>query len=129
MNGGLVVKNIYELKHFAAGDGCILAEAAHPLRDALPFGAYSLAHAYIEPCGRTVPHFLKTSAETYVVLSGTGILHAGGETAALRAGVCAAVPCGAEQYIVNDGDERLEFLCIVSPPWDAADEVLITRMA
>lgn len=122
MDGGIVVKHICEEEHFAASDGCMLAEVLHPARAALPFGGYSLAHAYIEPRCRTVPHTLKNSAETYVVLSGTGTLHADGETVPLRAGVCAAVPRGAEQYVVNDGEERLEFLCIVTPPWSGEDE-------
>lgn len=129
MNGGIVVKNINIVEHFAARDGCMLAEVMHPARETLPFGGYSVAHAYIEPRGRTVAHVLRNSSETYVVLSGTGTLHADGETIRLRAGVCAAVPRGAEQYVVNDGGGRLEFLCIVSPPWSADDEEITERRA
>ena len=103
MNGGIVVKHIYDDEHFAASDGCMLAETMHPAREALPFGGYSIAHGYVEPHGRTAAHVLKNSAETYVVLSGVGTLHAGGE----------AVP--------------LEFLCIVAPPWNADDEEIIER--
>ncbi len=129
MNGGVVVKHICGEEHFAARDGCMLAEVMHPAREALPFGGYSVAHAYIEPRGRTVPHVLKNSAEIYVVLSGAGTLHANGEAIPLRAGVCAAVPRGAEQHVVNEDGERLEFLCIVSPPWSVEDEEITERQA
>ena len=122
MGGGVVVKDFGECGYFEARDGCMLAEAMHPARETLPFRGYSIARAYIEPRGRTFPHVLKNSAETYVILSGVGTLCAGGEAVALRAGVCAAVPCGVEQYVVNGGDERLEFLCIVSPQWSEEDE-------
>ena len=127
MNGGIVVKHIYDDEHFAASDGCMLAETMHPAREALPFGGYSIAHGCVGPHGRTAAHVLKNSAETYVVLSGVGTLHAGGGAVPLRAGVCAAVPRGAEQYVVNEGGERLEFLCIVAPPWNADDEEIIER--
>ena len=64
MNGGIVVKYIYDDEHFAASDGCMLAETMHPAREALPFGGYSIAHGYVEPHGRTAAHVLKNSAET-----------------------------------------------------------------
>lgn len=129
MDYEVVVKHICEGEHFAASDGCMLVEVMHPAREALPFGEYSVAHAYIEPRGRTALHVLKNSAEVYIVLSGAGTLYANGEAIPLRAGVCAAVPRGAEQYAINEGGERLEFLCIVSPPWNAEDEEITERRA
>ena len=62
MNGGIVVKHIYDDEHFAASDGCMLAETMHPAREALPFGGYSIAHGYVEPHGRIAAHVLKNSA-------------------------------------------------------------------
>lgn len=129
MNGGVVVKYIYGGEHFAARDGCMLSEVMHPARETLPFCGYSIAHAYVEPHGHTVPHILKNAAETYFVISGMGTLHANGEMVPLRAGICAAVPRGAEQYVVNESGEPLEFLCIVSPPWSAEYEEITERRA
>ncbi|MDO4560527.1 MAG: cupin domain-containing protein [bacterium] len=118
----VIVRNMLKEKHFTAGDRCELAEVLHPRNLALPYSSYSLAHAHIEAGGRTLPHRLVKSSETYVILSGKAVLHIDGESIVLEAGSCVAVPPGAEQFVVNGEEERLEFLCIVTPPWSAGDE-------
>lgn len=118
----VIVKNIEMEKYFTAGDQCRLAEVFHPEKEPLPFDSYSLSHAYIDAFGRTLPHRLKNSSETYVVLSGEGMLFVDGESFALSADTCAVVPPGSVQYVENKGGAPLEFLCIVTPPWNADDE-------
>lgn len=54
--------------------------------------------------------------------TGTNVWGKDGESIVLEAGSCVAVPAGAEQFVVNGEEERLEFLCIVTPPWSAGDE-------
>lgn len=126
MKDEIIVKNLAECGYFAARDGSLLAEALHPAREKLPFASYSLASARVEPGCRTLPHTLKNSSETYVILEGTGTLRACGKYVALRPGVCVCVPRGEAQYVVNDGDKRLDFLCVVSPPWNEGDEEILS---
>lgn len=120
----IIHKMMPEEKHFTAGDGCLVSEILHPEREELPYSCYSLAHAFLEPGARTQKHYLKGSAETYICLAGTALLYINGEEIKLEKGVCALVPADAEQYVVNKGKERLEFLCIVTPPWSAGNEIV-----
>lgn len=76
-----------------------------------------------------MPHRLIKASETYVVLSGEAVIHIDGESVSLEAGSCAVVPPGAEQFIVNRGQKKLEFLCIVTPPWSAGDEEVFQAKA
>ncbi|MDD4159853.1 MAG: cupin domain-containing protein [Synergistaceae bacterium] len=125
MEQDIIVKDAGKLEHFTAGDLCSLAEVLHPRNEKLPFSDYSLSHAEILPRGHTVPHRLKTSSEVYWIIEGTGTLFINGNPVALKKGKAVLVAPSAEQYAVNDGDGTLEFLCIVSPPWNKSDEEII----
>ncbi|MCD4829973.1 MAG: cupin domain-containing protein [Candidatus Cloacimonetes bacterium] len=70
------------------------------------------------------PHSLATSGEVYILLSGQGAIYVDDETESVQAGDVVHIPAGARQWIENSGEEQLVFLCIVSPPWDNADEVM-----
>ena len=125
MEEDLVVKDGAELEHFIAGDLCSLAEVIHPKNEDLPFCGFSLSHAEILPHGSTLPHKLIKSSEVYWIIDGSGTLFINGTTVELKKGRTVLVPPSAEQYVVNDGDKSLEFLCIVSPPWDESDEEVL----
>ncbi len=125
MEEDIVVKNKAELEHFTAGDLCSLAEVLHPKNEKLPFCGFSLSHAEILPHGRTIPHRMVKSSEVYWVIEGSGTLFINGTPVALKKGIAVMVPPSTEQYAVNDSDKILEFLCIVSPPWDKSDEEII----
>lgn len=125
MEQRIVVKDAAELEHFTAGDLCLLAEVLHPKNENLPFCGFSLSHAEILPHGRTISHRLKKSSEAYWIIEGKGTLFINGKPADLKKGKAVLVPPSAEQYVVNDSDNKLEFLCIVSPPWDKSDEELV----
>jgi len=111
-------------EHHTAGDLCLLAEILHPDREKLPFKEYSLAHAEILPYGRTVAHKLLKSTEVYWIISGSGVIYIDGSPIELKKGRAVVIPPSSVQYILNDNDEKLEFICIVSPPWNKPDEVI-----
>lgn len=125
MSQDIVVKDTEELVHFTAGDLCSLAEVLHPKNEDLPFSGFSLSHAKILPYGRTIPHRMKKSSEVYWIIDGGGTLFINGTPVELKKGRAVLVPPSGEQYVVNDGDKNLEFLCIVSPPWDESDEEIL----
>lgn len=111
---------------FLAGDHTHLAEVIHPQRHEVPL-SYSLAKAWLDPGETSLPHRLSTSSELYYFLAGKGVL----TVDALRFKVCEGhavlVPAGARQFLENTGTERLIFLCIVSPPWQQADEQIESK--
>ena len=120
-----VVKNAKKMEHFTAGDTCMVAEIIHPKNETLPFDCLSLAHAEIAVGGRTVPHKLLGSSEIYYIISGTGSLFIEGTKTELVPGTAAAIPRGCEQYVVNEGNIPLEFLCIVTPKWKKEEEIIL----
>ncbi|MEI7857536.1 MAG: cupin domain-containing protein [Methanomicrobiales archaeon] len=87
--------------------------------------ACSVAHAIIPPGESTLPHILKRSTELYYILEGSGEMHIDKEAAPVSPGQIILIPPHARQWIRNTGNENLVFLCIVSPKWEAADEVLV----
>jgi mannose-6-phosphate isomerase-like protein (cupin superfamily) len=109
---------------FLAGDRSLLVELLHPERRNLPGVGFSLAHARVPRGEVTDSHRLRTSLEVYYLLKGRGILEVDGERAELLPGDAALIPPGGRQRIESLGEEDLEFLCIVSPPWSAEDEAV-----
>lgn len=108
---------------FVAGDETRLRELLHPDKSALDL-RYSLAHAVVLPGRASLPHFLKTS-EVYYILQGRGTMHIGSEQAEVRQGQTIYIPPNAVQWIENNGDSDLAFLCIVDPAWRAEDEEVL----
>lgn len=125
MDKDIVAKDAGELEHFTAGDLCSLAEVLHPKNERLPFCGFSLSHAEVLPHGSTLPHRLLKSSEVYWIIDGSGTLFIDGRPIELKKGRVVLVPPSAVQYVVNGKDRKLEFLCIVSPPWDRSDEEII----
>lgn len=119
------VSRSYSEKHFTVCDGCQLAEIMHPYRLPLPFSSYSLSHATLAAGGKTLRHRLKTSSETYYILSGECAIFVGERKIKAERGTSVAVPAGAVQHVENNGGSELEFLCIVTPPWNAEDEEVL----
>ena len=120
-----IMRHISKTAEQVAADGCFLRELLHPERAGSPVG-YSLAYAYVLPDGRTVEHVLEQS-EVYYGLAGQGTLVIDGLPYPLATGTCICVPPHSKQYLINVGGERLEFLCIVDPPWRADGETLTSR--
>jgi mannose-6-phosphate isomerase-like protein (cupin superfamily) len=122
----MIIRNIASLPHDRVIDRSLLCELLHPDKvtgaEALEC---SIAHAIIPPGEATLPHLLKRSTELYYILGGSGEMHINNETAPVSPGQCILIPPQARQWIRNSGKDNLVFLCIVSPKWLAADEILV----
>lgn len=118
----MLVRRTNEAEEITANDGCRLRELLHPDRDesGLP---YSLAVARVEPGRRTSPHCLTEESEVYFVVRGQGRMHVGEAESLLQAGDAVVIPAAAVQWIECIGEEPLEFLALVSPPWQADHDV------
>jgi mannose-6-phosphate isomerase-like protein (cupin superfamily) len=121
----MIIHDIANCPHERVIDRSLLSELLHPDKVA---GAQalecSIAHAIILPGESTLPHLLKKSTELYFILDGVGEMHIDNESAPVSQGQCILIPPQARQWIRNTGRENLVFLCIVSPKWQAEDEVL-----
>ena len=117
-------KSLEDLKAFEAGDKTNIIEVLHPKNDAISIG-YSLAHASLEAGTASIPHILEACSETYFILNGEGTVYIGDEAQKVKKGDTVFIPEGATQYVENQGDTRLEFLCIVSPAWYEEQEQIL----
>lgn len=108
-------------------DNSLLCELVHPanIQTDLNIG-YSLAHVFVLAGETTLPHLLKESVEVYYIIRGQGMMHIDGETSPVKAGQAVVIPSGSVQYISTTGESDLEFLAIVHPMWEAADEVTLS---
>ena len=122
-----VIRQRDDLESITAGDKCILTELFHPDKDPITTG-YSLAYAFVEPGGSTLNHYLEQS-ETYYIIRGTGTMYLDGEAHRVQAGSTYYIPPRCQQWLKNDGDERIEFLVMVDPPWTAEGEVIVDEDA
>jgi len=52
-------------------------------------------------------------------------VYIGDEAQKVKKGDTVFIPEGATQYVENQGDTRLEFLCIVSPAWYEEQEQIL----
>lgn len=119
-----MVVNLLEKQCFLAGDHTHLRELLHPKsHNGKTF--FSLAHAYLDIGETSLPHRLCGSSETYFILGGEGEINIDGQAFQISKNDMAFVPANAIQWVKNTGNTPLVFLCIVSPPWSAADEEVL----
>lgn len=118
----IAYKILDKIPQIVAGDKCYLKEIFHPDRDKV-FTNHSLAWAFVEPGGKTLAHSL-VQTETYLILKGTGKMHIDNEVFEAFAGASWVVVSNATQWIENTGKDRLEFIVVVDPPWQQADEAV-----
>ena len=118
----MYVRRLADCEEIVANDGSRLRELLHPDRHG-PELPYSAAFARVEPGGATFPHRLREETEIYYILQGVGRMHVDREVAEVTPGDVVAIPAGAEQWIECTADEPLLFLCLVSPPWRAENDV------
>jgi mannose-6-phosphate isomerase-like protein (cupin superfamily) len=118
----MLIVDVNDCPEFVAGDETLLREVLHPSVHGAPI-RYSIAHALLNPGGRSLPHRLRGS-EVYYFLQGRGRIHIDGESSEVQAGQAVYVPPGATQFVENGGSNDLVFLCIVDPDWSADDEAV-----
>lgn len=82
----------------------------------------SIARARVEPGVTTRWHRLKTSAERYVILSGSGEVEIGDlPSKAVKSGDIVLIPAMCRQRIKNTGNEDLVFLALCTPRFRLED--------
>ncbi len=121
-----MVKRIESVPSFIAGDLTEIRELLHPANDSIELN-YSLAHASLPVGKASLPHRLVKSSETYFILEGEGKMYIDEDSFFVRTGDTVFIPANALQWIENTGKQILSFICIVSPPWAASDEVIESR--
>jgi len=119
----MLIKKMKDCAEITAGDRTRLRELLHPDRDPARI-RYSLAVAWLAPGARSRAHKLRTS-EVYCLVRGTGVMHIGEETANVEAGDAVYIPPGSVQWLENNGQDEIEFLCIVDPAWRPEDEEIL----
>lgn len=119
----MLKKSTQNVPQFIAGDKTLIRELLHPKNDGLNLD-FSLAHATVEVGKASIPHILQKSTETYYILQGEGRVFIDDKEQDMQVGDLVFIPAGAKQYIENIGSIALIFLCIVSPPWKKADEIV-----
>ncbi len=121
----MIIRDITNSPHERVIDRSLLCELLHPdkVAGAQELGC-SIAHAIIPTGESTLPHLLNRSTELYYILKGVGEMHIDNDSAPVSEGQCILIPPETRQWIRNSGRENLVFLCIVSPKWQAEDEIL-----
>lgn len=120
----MLKKSVETTTAFLAGDKTLIREVLHPKNETINL-PYSLAHATLAPGQSSEPHILRTSSEVYVFVRGTGQVFVNEESTQVEPGNVIHIPAGVCQYVINGGNEPLEFWCIVAAPWSADDELVI----
>jgi mannose-6-phosphate isomerase-like protein (cupin superfamily) len=110
-----------------AGDHTHLRELRHPANDDV-HTLFSLAHATLNHGEKSLPHRLVNSSETYYIIEGEGAISIDGQITSVETGDTVFVPPNALQSVRNTGPGSMAFLCIVSPPWSADDELVVGQI-
>jgi mannose-6-phosphate isomerase-like protein (cupin superfamily) len=119
----MLIKSIKNCEYFQVADKTVLCELLHPKNDNIKMGC-SAAHAVLGEGKASLPHKLNNSIEIYYIIKGRGTMHIEPETADVEPGDAIYIPPGSTQWIENTGKTSLEFLCVVTPPWQGEDEEL-----
>jgi mannose-6-phosphate isomerase-like protein (cupin superfamily) len=120
-----LVKHDSECVEFLAGDHTYLQELIHPKNDGLPIN-YSLARATLMPGESSLLHELESSELLYI-LKGKGTACIGDQKIPMEKGSLVMIPAATKQYITNNGNENLVFLCIVEPFWKKESENILHK--
>ncbi len=118
-----VIKNVKDIKEIVAGGGYTVKEVIHPKNDPVNPG-FSIAYIKLPPGKSTKPHFLKSSSQVFYILKGSAVFHIGNETKQVKEGMAIYLAPGVVQWAENKSGQDFEFICVVSPPWRADDEVV-----
>ncbi|HEX2578373.1 MAG TPA: cupin domain-containing protein [Aquihabitans sp.] len=90
--------------------------------DRVPTSQLTVGVAELDPHGCTPRPHRHAIAETYYVLSGTGVLTIDGTTSPARPGTAAFIPPGAWHVLTNQGSRTLRVLYVLAA--DAFEDVV-----
>jgi len=114
------VSKAAEQNEYFFEEGCFILELSNSDDDP----DVSIARARVEPGTITRLHHLKTVAERYVIISGTGSVEVGDlKPQQVAAGDVVLIPPLSSQRIRNTGETDLVFLAICSPRFRMSDYV------
>jgi mannose-6-phosphate isomerase-like protein (cupin superfamily) len=119
----MLIKKLMDCMEIVAGDHTLLRELLSPHHDPID-ARYSLALARIGPGLSSSPHALRTT-EVYYLLQGAGVMSIDDEERRVEAGDAVYIPPNAVQFLRNDGDQEIVFICIVDPAWRSEDEIIL----
>jgi mannose-6-phosphate isomerase-like protein (cupin superfamily) len=119
----MLIQSLSDCPEIIAGDDTHLREILHPEKEAVSL-RYSLAHAKLSAGSASALHQLRSS-EVYYILKGRGRMEIDGESREVKPGDMVYIPPEARQRIAALDEEDIEFLCIVDPPWQEEDEVIL----
>jgi mannose-6-phosphate isomerase-like protein (cupin superfamily) len=106
------VKPSTESQEYFFAEGCFIKELSNSVDDP----DVSIAQARLEAGKITRWHYLRDTAERYVVLLGEGVVEIGDLPACpVAVGDVVLIPPGVRQRISNTGSGDLVFLAICSP--------------
>jgi mannose-6-phosphate isomerase-like protein (cupin superfamily) len=112
-----VVKLYDPAQEYFFAEGCFITELSNVADDP----AVSIARARLEPGKTTRWHFLRDTAERYVVLQGVGSVEVGDlPPQRVATGDVVIIPPQVRQRISNIGADDLVFLAICSPRFTVA---------
>lgn len=107
-----VIKIYDSAKEYFFAEGCFITELSNSADDP----DVSIARARLEPGKTTRWHYLRDTAERYVLQEGSGLVEVGELPARpVAAGDVVVIPPGARQRICNTGSCDLIFLAICTP--------------
>jgi mannose-6-phosphate isomerase-like protein (cupin superfamily) len=72
----------------------------------------------VDPGSTSNSHLHEVQEEIFYVLSGRGRIAVGDESVEVTPGSVVVVPAGMLHQLINTGDETLEVLAAVAPPFD-----------
>lgn len=121
---GILIKNAENVPSFLAGDKTWIKEVLHPKNDDIDL-PYSVAFGHLEVGHSSRPHILHQQTEVYIILDGKGEINVDNIKQSFRKGDCFLVSPGGNQFVVNTGETILQFICIVSPPWQEEQEEIL----
>lgn len=110
------IKTFDPAKEYFFTEGCFITELSNSADDP----QVSIARARLEPGKTTRWHYLRDTAERYVLQQGSGLVEVGSLPAQqVAAGDVVVIPPGVRQRISNTGSGDLVFLAICSPRFQA----------
>ena len=109
------IKNNKHTPEFPTSEKCFIKEVWNSEGDK----AVSIARARVEKGVTTQWHYIKDTAERYVIVHGTGFVEVGEDIRQdVEVGDVVIIPPGCRQRITNTSEEDLVFDCICTPRFE-----------